>query len=219
VQLSHGERIDFHISLEHGFLGRVWPDLSPAWPGFRQCGHDDPSVFRRLSAIDILDAIHSGGDVSRALLCQHVVIIGGTNAIGSDFVMTPLNEMNGSVVLANAIRGLQLTQGGLKAIPLIFQVLLLLLITLVMSATNLATARARQHYRRLRTNAQKAKLHHRLAIVPLNPIVLNGLIALAAQGLGIGLLTVSLNFGYWGFLSAPVYAAALTETLQEFGSG
>jgi CHASE2 domain-containing sensor protein len=219
VQLSHGERIDFHISLEHGFLGRVWPDLSPAWPGFRQCGHDDPAVFRRLSGIDILDAIHSGGDVSRALLCQHVVIIGGTNAVGADFVMTPLNEMNGSVVLANAIRGLQLTHGGLKAIPLIFQVLLLLVITVAMSATNLATARARRHYRHLRRNVHTAKFHHRLVIIPLNPIVLNGLIALAAQGLGIALLTISLNFGYWGFLSAPVYAAALTETLQEFGGG
>jgi hypothetical protein len=123
------------------------------------------------------------------------------------------------VVLANAIRGLQLTRGGLRAIPLIFQVLLLLVITLAMSATNLATARARRQYRHLRRSAHKATLGRRLAIIPLNPIILNGLIALAAQGFGIGLLTVSLNFGYWGFLSAPVYAAALTEALQEFGGG
>ncbi len=215
----HGERIDYHISLDHGFLGRVWPDLSPAWPGFRQCGRDDPAIFRRLSAIDILDAIHSGGDVSRALLCQHVVIIGGTSASGGDFVQTPLNEMNGSVVLANAIRGLQLTHGGLRPIPLIFQVLLLLGVTLLMSATNLATARARRRYRRLRRGMHKSTFGRRLAIIPLNPIILNGLIVLAAHGLGIGLLMVSLNFGYWGFLSAPVFAAALAQTLQEFGSG
>ena len=219
AQPWHGELIDFHISLERGFLGRVWPDLSPAWPGFRQCGRDDPAIFRRLSAIDILDAIRSGGDVSRALLCQHVVIIGGTSASGGDFVQTPLNEMNGSVVLANAIRGLELSHGGLRPIPLIFQVLLLLVVTLLMSATNLATARARRHYRRLRRGTHKATLGRRLAIIPLNPIIFNGLIVLAAHGLGIGLLMVSLNFGYWGFLSAPVIAAALTQTLQEFGGG
>lgn len=216
AQLKHGERIDYHISLDHGFLGRVWPNLSPAWPGFQQCGREDAAIFRRLSAIDILDAVHAGGDVSRALLCQHVVIIGGTSAGAADFVQTPLNEMNGSVVLANAIRGLQLTRGGLRPIPLILQVLLLLMVSLLISASNLATERARQRYRRLRRSVHKAKFGRRLAIIPLNPIILNGLIALAAQCVGVGLVMASLDFGFWGFLSAPVYAAAIAETLQEF---
>jgi CHASE2 domain-containing sensor protein len=216
MPLKHGERIDFHISLDRGFSGRVWPDLSPGWPGFRQCGRDDPAIFRRLSAIDILDAVRSGGDVSHSLLCQHVVIIGGTSAGAADFVQTPLNEMNGSVVLANAIRGLQLTHGGLRPIPLVLQILLLLLVSLLMSASNLATAQARRRYRRLRRSVHKARFARRLAIIPLNPIILNGLIALTAQCVGVGLLMISLDFGFWGFLSAPVYAAAITETLQEF---
>jgi hypothetical protein len=95
-------------------------------------------------------------------------------------------------------------------------VLLLLLVSLLISASNLATAQARQRYRRLRRSVHKAKFGRRLAIIPLNPIILNGLIALSAQCLGVGLLMVSLDFGFWGFLSAPVYAAAITETLQEF---
>jgi hypothetical protein len=33
------------------------------------------------------------------------------------------------------------------------------------------------------------------------------------------LLLVSLNFGLWGFVSAPVFAAAITETVQEFADG
>src|SRR5581483_10629249 len=73
VSLSHGERIDFHISLDLGIQSRVWPDLSPRWPGFKTCGREDAAIFRRLSAIDVLDALHAGGDLSHALLCQHVV--------------------------------------------------------------------------------------------------------------------------------------------------
>ncbi|MFI4974926.1 MAG: hypothetical protein ACHP84_10340, partial [Caulobacterales bacterium] len=37
--------------------------------------------------------------------------------------------------------------------------------------------------------------------------------------LGIALLVISLNFGLWGFLSAPAVAAAITETIQEFTDG
>ena len=218
VPLQHGERIDYHISLDLGFLNRAWPNLDPRWPGFKTCGESDSTVFRRLSAIDIDDAFRAGGDVDRGLLCQHVVIIGGTNASGADFVQTPLNEMNGSAVLANAVRGLQLTHGGLRQVPAILQVLGLLLATLAMSGTALATLHARR-YRRLRRSKHKQKLSHRIQIILLNPIALNGIIALVAHGVGIGLMLVSLNFGLWGFLSAPVFAAAITQTVQEFADG
>jgi CHASE2 domain-containing sensor protein len=197
----------------------VWPDLYPTWPGFKTCGDSDSAIFRRLSVGDITDAIHAGGDVSHALLCQHVVIIGGTNASAGDFVQTPLNEMNGSVVLANAIRGLELSHGGLRPIPLPFQVLLLLLVSLAISASAIASDQARRRYRRLRRSAHKHKWDRRIAIFSLNPIILNGIIAVGAHCIGIGLLIVSLNFGLWGFLSAPAFAAAITETVQEFAGG
>ena len=67
--------------------------------------------------------------------------------------------------------------------------------------------------------AHKDKLDRRLAIISLNPIILNGIIALTAHCLGIALLLVSLNFGLWGFLSAPAFAAAITETILEFADG
>ncbi len=102
--LIHGERIDYHLSMGLTFQQRVWPDLDPRWPGFATCGRSDSAVFRRLSAVDILDAVRAGGDVSHSLLCRHVVIIGGTNSSQGDFVQTPLDEMSGSVVLANAVR-------------------------------------------------------------------------------------------------------------------
>ncbi|MFI4933076.1 MAG: CHASE2 domain-containing protein [Caulobacterales bacterium] len=217
--LRRGELIDYHLSLELGFMRRVWPDLDPKWPGFATCDQSDRTVFRRLSAIDILDAIHGGGDISRGLLCRHVLIIGGTNASAGDFIQTPINEMNGSVVLANAVRGLQLTHGGLKPIPLIGQVLLLAVVSLAISASAAATSRARRRYIRLRTGPHKDKLAHRLAILPLNPLLLNGIIALAAHCFGVALLAISLNFGLWGFLSAPAFASAITETIQEFTDG
>ena len=219
VRLQHGERIDYHFSLDLGFANRSWPNLDPAWPGFKACTETDSAIFMRLSAIDIVNAFRAGGDVSRGPLCQHVVIIGGTNTSAGDFVQTPLNEMNGSAVLANAVRGLQLTHGGLRPIPLILQILLLAMASLAMSASSLATSRARHHYRRLRRSPHRRHLVRRVQIILLNPILVNGIIALAAHGIGIGLLLVSLNFGLWGFLSAPVFAAAITETVQEFADG
>jgi len=89
VLLQHGERIDYHFSLDLGFLTRAWPNLDPRWPGFKTCGESDSSIFRRLSAIDIDDAFRAGGDVDHGLLCQHVVIIGGTNAAGRTLSRRP----------------------------------------------------------------------------------------------------------------------------------
>jgi hypothetical protein len=218
-QLRHGERIDYHFSLDLGFATRTWPNLDKGWPGAKLCTDSDSAVVMRLSAIDIDSAFKAGGDVSHGILCQHVVIIGGTNTSGGDFVQTPLNEMNGSAVLANAVRGLQLTHGGMRPIPLIIQILIVAAASLAMSMTALASNRARTRTRLLRRSRDKHKLRHRLEIIFLNPVILNGIIALTAHGVGIVLLLVSLNFGLWGFVSAPVFAAAITETVQEFADG
>jgi CHASE2 domain-containing sensor protein len=212
----HGERIDYHMSMDLGFAARVWPSVSSAWPGWKSCEGTDTAVLRRLSVIDILDAVRSGADVDRGLLCRHIVIIGGTNASAGDFIQTPLNEMNGSIVLANAVRGLQLTQGGMRPIPLLLQILLLFFVSAWISLSAAATARVRRRYVRLRQGAGERSLAQRLMVIPLNPILLNGAIALLAHWFGIALLMGSLNFGLWGFLSAPVAAAAITETVQAF---
>jgi CHASE2 domain-containing sensor protein len=214
--LTHGERIDYHFSLDLGFNGRVWPNLSPQWPGFKTCSTSDAAIFRRLSVIDIVDALHAGADMSYDVLCQRVVMIGGTNSSAGDFVQTPLNEMNGSVVLANSIRGLELTHGGLRPIPIVFQIFLLLLVNGAFMATSMATERARHHYHSLRNSPNKHRIGHRLAIISLNPLVMNGMVALVAHLTGIALLLVTLNYGLWGFLSAPAFAAAITESIQEF---
>jgi CHASE2 domain-containing sensor protein len=214
--LTRGERIDFHFSLGYGFQNRVWPSLSPAWQGARQCHDTDTAIFRRISAGDVLDALAANADVSRALLCQHVVIIGGTNRGANDFVQTPLDEMNGSVVLANSIRGLELTHGGMRAIPLVFQIAGLLLVSLAMTVSAAATEHARHRLRQLRRGPHSGHLSGRAGMVLLNPVILNGGIAVAAHCAGIVLLFVLLNFGLWGFLSAPAFAVAITETIQEF---
>jgi CHASE2 domain-containing sensor protein len=188
-----------------------------AW--LQTCGDSDAAILRRLSVIDIVDAVRAGGDIDHGLLCQRIVMIGGTNAGASDFVQTPLNEMNGSVVLANAIRGLELSHGGLRPIPMPFQVVLLFLVCLAFSASALASERAKRHYRTLRRRRKQHNLRERLTFIWLNPIFMNGMIAFGAHLLGIIMLLVTLNFGMWGFLSAPVFAVAITQTLQEFSDG
>jgi hypothetical protein len=215
AQLPYGERINYHLSLEFDSEDRVWPNLSPAWPDRARCGGQDAASFRRQSAGDILAAVQGGADLSHDLLCKRLVLIGGTNGVAGDFVQTPLDEMGGSMVLVNATRGLQLSRGGLKAIPLYVQIMILFVICLGISAASEATERARAQYIR-HTRGEKKGFAWRLALLPLNPLVLNGAIAFAAHWLGVGLLLLSLNFGIWGFLSAPVIAAALAESIQEF---
>jgi hypothetical protein len=219
VPVTRGERIDYHLSLDLGFAQRVWPDLPSDWPGFKQCHGDDTSIFRRISVIDIHRALAAGTEVNSSILCQHIVMIGGTSTSGGDFVQTPLNEMQGSMVLANAIRGLELTHGGLRSIPLPIQVVGLALFSALMSTLAVATQNARHRYRGLQSGRHKRRLSQRLGIIGLNPIILNGSIAFAAHTIGILILALSLEFGVWGFLSAPVFAAAITETIQEFFDG
>lgn len=219
IPVSHGERIDYHLSLGVGGKGRVWPDLDRAWPGFRTCGDTDKAILRRLSAIDIIAAAQAGGDLSHELLCQRIVMIGGTNSSAGDFVQTPLDEMNGSVVLANAIRGLELTHGGLRPIPFVLQVVLLLAVCFAFSACDIASDRIKRHHRNLRRRKRQHDWRQRLAFVALNPLFMNAMIAILAHLLGIGLLLITLNFGFWGFVSAPAFAVAITETIQEFSNG
>ena len=214
--LTRGERIDYHFSLDLGFSSRVWPNLDPGWPGFKTCGETDRTIFRRLSAIDVLDALRAGADPSHDLLCQRIVMIGGTNASAADFVQTPLNEMNGTVVLANAIRGLELTHGGLVPIPLLAQIALLALVSVAFAASAVARERVKSHHHTLRSSPNRRRIGHRTGIILLSPLMVNGAIALAAHLSGIGLLLVTLNFGRWGFLSAPAFAVAITETIQDF---
>jgi hypothetical protein len=127
--------------------------------------------------------------------------------------------MNGSVVLANAIRGLELTHGGLRPIWLPFQVVSLMLVSFAISVTAAATGHARRRYRLLRRGRHKRRLAQRIGVIALNPIILNGAIALSAHFVGVLLMSISLNYGLWGFLSAPAFAAAITETVQEFFDG
>ena len=214
---QHGETIDYHFSLPVGSTDRVWPNVSSKWPGFKTCGDTSAAIMRRLSVIDVVNALRaSDGAASHEMLCQRVVMIGGTNASSADFVQTPLNDMNGSVVLANAIRGLELSHGGLRAIPLLFQMALLLLICIAFTASDLASDRFKEQYRRLRRHRALLSWRERLVYILLNPICLNTAIAASAHLLGIGLMLGTLNLGLWGFVSAPAFAVAISETIQEF---
>ncbi len=105
----------------------------------------------------------------------------------------------------------------MRAIPLIGQVLLLATVNVALALSAASTRRARNHYARLRTHPRRrGRVGHQFATAALNPVVLNGMIAFGAQCLGVAFLAVSLNFGLWGYLSAPAFGAAITETILEF---
>jgi CHASE2 domain-containing sensor protein len=210
--INHGEDIDYHLSLPRNDSNRVWPALPAGWAGYRACGRDtDPSVFRRLSAGVIQQA---GPDASHDILCRRLVVIGGTNSVGNDFVQTPLHEMPGAMVLANAARGLQISHGGLRQIPLLIELLMVGAISLAITTGFTLSGRARRNYRRHRVGA--SRWTREIALLPLNPVVLNLVAAFLAHWFGVGLMLVALHLGYWGFLSGPAFGSAIAESIQDF---
>jgi hypothetical protein len=220
--IDHGELINYHLSLGVGENGKVWPDAPPTWPGAAICGPGaDRAIFRRISAGDVAAA---GPDASHELLCQHLVVIGGTNVAAADFEQTPLNEMSGTMIIVNAVQGLEMSGGGLKRVPLWLQLLTLLVVSGAITAGFWITRKIRDNYLSLktRTGARYQSTHpfwwlvNRLRLAPFNPVVLNFVFAFTAHWVGIGLLLVALDRGYWGYLSAPAFASAAVGAMQEF---
>lgn len=214
---DHGELINFHLTLQRGDDERIWPNMKSTWPGFAICGQNtDHALFRRLSAADVAAAASAGAGASHAVLCSRLVLIGGTNIVSTDFQQTPLDDMSGTVILANATRGLQLSDGGLRRVPWWVQISTLLLVSLGITAGFTLTRRIRDHYLDLKLKHAGANFWNKVRLTPFNPVVLNWAFAFAAHWVGIGLLIYAMEMGYWGYLSAPAFAAAAVGAMQEF---
>ena len=207
------EQINYHMSMEMRGQHRVWPDLKPEWDGHGRCQGGDRAIFRRLSAADVAAA---GLDGSREILCGRLVIIGGSNLSQGDWQQTPLNEMPGPVILANSVRGLQITGGGMRKLSLPWQIMVLIPVALLISAGFAVTRQARREYKRYLRRHPEGNFWVRMRALPFNPVVMNWVLAAGAHYVGVGLLLFSLGWGFWGFLSAPAFASAVAETAQEF---
>jgi hypothetical protein len=214
--IQYGELIDYHLELGEGENDRVWPDMPPNWPGAAVCGPNaDRAVFRRLSAADVAAA---GPDADHGVICQRLVVVGGTNQAASDFEQTPFNDMAGPVIMINAARGLELSHGGLKVVPLWLQLTTIVVMSGLITVGFWLARKLRDHYTRLKSRHRERALIVRLQVLPFNPVLLNYVFAFAAYGVGIGLLLLSLNLGYWGYLSAPAFASAAVGAVQEFSN-
>lgn len=207
-----GGMINYHIALDREGTVDHWPDLPKDYRIKGACGDGDRSMFRRISAADIIAA---GPEASASLLCGHLVVIGGTNTAASDFRTTPIGDVSGSVILVNAIRGMQLTGGGLHQLSLPFQIVVVLLVSVIYSSLFAATEhlRERVHASGVR---HKTTVLARVQQMIANPALLNAMIAVMIHGLGLLGLMLSLRYGLFGFLSAPAIAAGFVETVQEF---
>ncbi len=209
---EEGQVIHFQLSLPPRHPEPGWAPLPRDWPGFKICGADsDTSVFRRVSASDILAA---GKDASHDILCRRLAIIGGTNAVANDFQETPLHMMAGPMILTNAVRGISGASGGLRQAGLPAQIAALFCVSMLISL-GFALSRAfreRYHHRKSKANHWT----HHVLLLPLNPVIVNIGVGLAAHWVGVGFLLVTLKYGFWGFMSAPAFGAAVAETIQEF---
>ena len=209
--LTHGELINYHLSMK-GDPQQTWQPLRKSWPGFKTCkGESDPAVFRAVPAAAVAQA---GPGASTDLLCRRLVIIGGANHVAMDYQQTPLDQMPGPVILANATRGLQIANGGVRALSLPIQAAVLGVFSLILTLAFALTRQARQFYQ---THRQRSVTSIRqVALVAINPVVLNFALSTIAHYGGATLLIWALSLGHWGFLSGPVFGAAIAETIQDF---
>jgi len=123
--------------------------------------------------------------------------------------------MAGVMILANAARGLQLSNGGLKRVPFILQLLTIYVVSTIIWLGFRATESVRSHYRNLRTTLRQRHWVIQLRSLPMNPVVLHWIFAFASYWLGVFLLLRALDLGYWGYLSAPAFAAATAGLIEE----
>jgi hypothetical protein len=123
--------------------------------------------------------------------------------------------MAGVMIVANAARGLELSHGGLKRVPLWLQILTIYLVATVIWLGFRGTDMLRRHYQNLRSTVRERHWVVRLRVLPFNPVVLHWVFAFAAYWLGVLLLLRALDMGYWGYLSAPAFAAATAGLIQE----
>ena len=213
LEAPQGELINYHMSLTEGEEAPVWKDLAKDWPGYRACDQNGGAPMAQvLSAATVAEA---GPDADTGILCRRLMIVGGTNGIALDFQNTPVHEMAGVMILANAARGLQLSNGGLKRVPFILQLLTIYVVSTIIWLGFRATESVRSHYRNLRTTLRQRHWVIQLRSLPMNPVVLHWIFAFASYWLGVFLLLRALDLGYWGYLSAPAFAAATAGLIEE----
>jgi hypothetical protein len=204
---AFGLTINYHLSMRAAEQGYVWPPVGETWRGRKACGQ--AAVLRTLSASIIAQA---GPDASHDILCQRVMLIGGTNQIANDIAATPLGAMPGALVLANATRGLQLSNGGLRAARWAVQFGVLVVVTLAMFFASGLIEDLREGYQARRRD----DLKRRILMLPLNPVIFSGLMWAVAYAVGVVLLLWSMSLGYWGFLSGPAMGSAIGNLLGDF---
>ena len=209
--LTQGELIDYNLTTEEG-VGSPIPNVSRNWPGFKICGDVSPTTFRSISAGDV---VSYAPDTPTAQVCRRIVVIGGTNAAANDWDLTPLGMMNGSLILINAIRGLEISGGGLRQLPLWLQLSVLALLSLAISEGFDLAARIRNHYRLLIAVHQRDSPLAKLWLLPFNPWVLGAVFSVVAYLVGVAMLTVAFIHGYWAYFSIPAVAASAAGALQQ----
>ena len=213
VDSMHGALINYHLSLTLNEEPPVWGDVPPSWPGYHSCNQTTGAPLVQIVSAAALAGVV--GDADTSMLCHRLVAIGGTNGVAQDFRHTPVHYMAGVMILINAARGLELSNGGLKRVPLAVQIAVILVVSLAIWAGFHFTGRIRKHYRRLRTRHREQHWITQLRFLPLNPIILHWAFSFAAHWIGVGLLLWALDKGYWGYLSAPAFAAAAAGAIQE----
>jgi CHASE2 domain-containing sensor protein len=211
---SPGELIDYQFSYPVSGSLPAWGDMPKTWPGYGACGASDPAAFIQVVPAGAVEQAGSDADVD--LLCRRLVLIGGTNQIGNDVQKTPLGVMPGVMILANAVRGLEITHGGMRQAPIAAQLASVTVLSAFAWLMSRSSAVIFNRYIRLRSQTRDRHLLIQVLTLPVHPILAQWLLGAINFYVGIAILVTSIDLGYWSCLSAGAFAAVVAGFIQTF---
>ena len=152
------------------------------------------------------------------MFCGALVIIGGNTSLQSDTHLSPYGDMDGAVVLANAIHGRLIAGDGAdpttRSWRLFIQIALVLFTVIVVRGIL-----PRPHPCATNMEAQRLASGHRpqfdVAGFLLHPLTITALSPVLMFLLGAAFTFIALRFNVWGVLSASAIVAALSEFFFE----
>ncbi|HRO02544.1 MAG TPA: CHASE2 domain-containing protein [Terricaulis sp.] len=223
--------INYHVSLDFSEGGGtlISPDtaeLTAAWaaatsappnPAVR-CRSNQTRVAIALPASNVLAKIDDNVPFDESWFCGAIVVIGSSyNEVVRDTYLTPLGPMPGSLIMANAARGMDLA-GPLARFPFHIGLgVVLLVTTLVFAAFELAR-RMSEWVINLPARTQSARMLRWSAEMLTHSLTVGVLTTHLAFVAGLALTLAALNWGYWGVFAAPALAAAASNAFDEFNA-
>ena len=220
--------VNYHLAVGPGYdaeeAGQARLAAVPVrdgWAWRSVCGVGRPSASWS-PADELLTASARATEASIAdLLCGSILVIGGNTSLQPDAYWSPYGRMDGAMVLSNAVRGRLVTgntsEPWRRNLHLVFQIGMVLLTVLLVRIVFQYVGHVRRNLNRSRgSRSGLSNFIWGVGIVAVHPVTLNWLAPIVLFVFGAIVTVLTLNFGFWGMVTFPAFAASLAECIFEW---